>query len=92
MSEEIYVQIEAKKLRTLLSLAEQSLSFSSGKGTYDCKRTIQEMTDYLNKFVEGIESHPLQLTLPIEFPSSYDYIGISQHDGQYTIHLRRKVE
>ena len=90
--DEIYVQIEAKKLRTLLSLSEQSLRFSSGKGTFECKRTIKEVTDSLNKFVEMIEKSPLRLMLPIEIPNEYEYVGISQYDGQLTMHLRKKVK
>lgn len=90
MVEQIFVQIEVKKLRMLLSLADQSLRFSSGKGTHECKATIQQITDYLNDFVKIFEEHPLMLLLPIELPEGYEFVGASRDGEQFQLHLKKK--
>jgi hypothetical protein len=90
IEETIYVQIEAKKLRMLLSLANQSLSSSSGKGTHKCRRTIKEITDYLNNFVNGMKEQPLMFMLPIVLPEGYEFVGASNQDGEFHLHLKRK--
>lgn len=90
MPEKIYLQIEEKDLRMLLSLATQNLSFASGKGTHECQRTIERITDYLNNFVDRIKEHPLMLLMPVELPLDYEFVGSSKKDGVFQLHLKRR--
>jgi len=85
------MNITDKELRMLLSLSKEALRFTSGRGTFETRRAIQAIEDRFIKEQEMIENKLEFLLLPIQVPKGYSVSGVSQKDGEYTLHLKKET-
>ena len=88
--EKVTLIIDVKDFRTILSLAEENLRFSSGRGTHECKRKIERLNELLNNTIERIDKKPKFLLQRIQPINGYICHGISQEHGVFTIHWQKE--
>jgi len=65
-----------------LSLAKEALRFKSGQGTWQCKKEIENIENYLQTFQDRVNARPEYLIQELEVPEGYEPKGIQKNIPQ----------